>query len=289
MLVKASKEVTDRQKAFVFLHSVLTLQGPVVAQALAALRQPASREGEAPADEPGFLTVILEFGQMLKERLAQLLAVDETHLAAKGTYNAVLQRRDDLSRQLTRLVVALRRAVLGHHETPELYRIGLEGETAREPVPVLRLADRIVEALASGDFEKRLGEPIFDGCPFEPKDRGLQLQAKADELREVLDKVGGAKRRAEDAFLKKEEAAKVYDQLFTRAARTFEDWCRLVGRNDLADRIRPSARRLGQTEQESTEASEDTAQAASEETLPEAPAEQPSEDAAGAGESPAES
>ncbi len=87
----------------------------------------------------------------------------------------------------------------------------------------------------------------------------------ADELREVLDGIGGAKRRAEDAYLKKVEATKSYDQLFTRAARTFEDWCRLIGRDELADRIRPSEKRPGRTVQEPPEPSEEIADAASEE------------------------
>ncbi len=259
MLVKTSKETTDRQKAFVFLQSVFLLQGPRVAQALAQLCLTPHPAGEEPHEEPGFLSVILGFGRTLKERLVLLVGADEAHYEEKAVFNALLEQRDEIGSILTRLVVALRRTVLGHHETPDLKRLGLEGDTAREPVPVLRQADRIIKILAQGKYAALLGPPIFEGTPFEAKDRGPQMKTVADQLREVLDEIGDAKRRTEDAYLKKLEATKSYDQLFIRAARTFEDWCRLVGRNDLADRIRPSEKRPGRTEEMPPENPEEAA------------------------------
>ncbi len=272
MLIKTSKETTDRQKAFVFLHSVFLLQGPGVARDMAERFHSPAGEGEAPATEPAFLPMILGFGRVLKELLAQMVAADEAHYAKKAVQNAMLEKRNDLSGKLTRLLVALRRTILGHHEKPDLHQLGLEGETARDPVPVLRQADRIVEILAGGEIDELLGDPIFEGCSFEPKDRGQQLQAQADELRFVVDGIGGVKRRTENAFLDKEEAIKAYDQLFTRAARTFEDWCRLIGRDELADRIRPSESRPGRTRRQPPETPEETAEAGSEGDPGESPA-----------------
>ncbi len=271
MLIKTSKGVTDRQKTFVFLHSVFLLQGPAVAQALARLLETADEAAEAPHDEPVFLHVILGFGRTLKERLTHLVAADESHYQAKAVYNALLARRARLSRKLTGFIVALRRTILGHHEQPDMARLGLQGETAREPVPVLRQADRIVTVFEQGEVEALVGPPIFDGLPFEPHDRGTQLKTVADQLREVLDAIGDARRRTEDAYLNKQEATKSYDQLFTRAARTFEDWCRLAGRDGLADRVRPSEKRPGRTIREPPEPSGETADAASDEESSEEP------------------
>ncbi len=270
MLVKTSKETTDREKSFVFLHSVFLLQGPSVARELVELCHPALQGDGGPSEEPDFLSVILGFSRALKESLGRLVTADEQHYAEKASYNAVLQQRDSLSRKLTGLIVALRRIILGSHEKPDLNRLGLEGDTAREPVPVLRQADRIVKIFAEGKLEALVGSPIFDDAPFEVKGRGDQLKAVADDLREVLQEVGDANRQTENAYLKKVEVTNAYDQLFTRAARTFEDWCRLVGRNELADRIRPSERRPGRTVQEPPEASEEASEEATEESSPEA-------------------
>ncbi len=282
MKVKTSKEVTDRQKAFVFVHSVFLLQGPKVAAEMVELflsdAESLDRGTDASRAEPGFLSVLLGFARALKERLARLVAADETHYKEKAVYSALLKKRDSLTRDLTKLVVALRRIVLGEHEDPDMGQLGFEGETAREPVPLLRQADRVVEVLADGEIHDILGPPIFKDSSFEPKDRGNQLKKKAKKLHTVVDEIGDAKRRTEEAFLAKEEAAKEYDQLFLRAGRIFEDSCRLVGRDALADRIRPSEKRPGRTQAEPPEDGEEDAEDSAD------PAEATSEAAAVAGE-----
>ena len=112
-----------------------------------------NQDGAIAAVSAVSLVVILGFGRALKQRLSRLVKADERHYQEKAVYSALLKKRDSLTRELTQLVVALRRIVLGEHVQPDLDQLGFEGETAREPVPVLRQADRIVEIFAKGDLE----------------------------------------------------------------------------------------------------------------------------------------
>ncbi len=254
MNVRTSKGVPDRQKVCAFVHSVFLLQGPKVAAELVELFHPEASSPKGDADEasemggPGFLSVILGFGRALKQRLSRLIAADEKHYKEKAVYSALLKKRDSLTRELTQLVVALRRIVLGEHVQPHMDQLGFEGETAREAVPLLRQADRIVKVFATGEIGELLGPPNFEDSTFEPKGRGNQVKKKAKQLHRVVAPVGDAKRRTEDAYLAKQGSTKEYDQLFTRAGRIFEDCCRVVGREELADRIRPSEKRPGRTQ-----------------------------------------
>ena len=57
-------------------------------------------------------------------------------------------------------------------------------------------------------------------------------------------------------MLAKREVTKEYDELFLYGARTLENYCRMVGKVELADRIRSSVRRVRGTNAEETESQE---------------------------------
>jgi len=248
MQVKTSKEVTDRQKAATFVLSVFQVQGPSVADDLTELFRPHFEPGE----EPGFASSISGSARTLRATITDLVASDEAHYAEKAVFSGLLDERAQVTAELKRLLVGLRRIVFGQHDKVDLGRLGFGGETSREPLPLLRQGERIV-AVLDGDGDELaeiLGDPLFAGAVFDPRLYRGEIRQAVAALRSVLDRIGKAQRRVERAYLTKKEKTKLHDRLFLREARGFADWCRLVARDELAERIRPSASRPGRTAKE---------------------------------------
>ena len=78
-------------------------------------------------------------------------------------------------------------------------------------------------------------------------------------LADIVDNMSDLQRDAEAALLHKREVTKEYDALFRDGARTFESYCRMAGKTELADWVRPSVKRPGRTEVPPGEAPEPTA------------------------------
>ncbi len=138
-------------------------------------------------------------------------------------YTGLVKERDKLTHNLSRRIVSLRRVVTGAHDEADLGRFGFGGETAREPVPLLRQAWRILRTLGSDDLSEVLGPPVFANASFDPTLYLDELKADTVALSTVADQVGETEHRAEEAYLGKQEKKKFYDRLFGREARGFAD------------------------------------------------------------------
>ncbi len=222
MKVKTSKEITDRQEATTFVLSVFKVQGPSVADEVTELFRP----GFEPVEAPDFAASISTSARTLKVTIADLVESDEAHYTEKAALAALLDERALVTASLKRLLVGLRRILLGQHDKVDLGRLGFGGETSREPLPLLRQGERIVAVVDGDELADILGEPLFAGATFDPTLYRDEIRQAVAALRSVLDRIGKAQRTVEP------------------------DWCRLVGRDDLAERIRPSVSRPGRTEKE---------------------------------------
>jgi hypothetical protein len=262
MNVKTSKEITDRQKAGAFLQWALVVEGPGVADDLTTLFNsspstplPPVGDGEGAealeaSEDPGFHSLIRTSATTLGITLTSLVKADETSYNEKAIQSSLLTKRDDIIIGAVRVVVAMRRCVLGHHDKADLTRFGFGGETSHEAVPLLRQLERIHKTVHQDDISDILGESVVEGLVFDPKSYRAEVTRQVEALTAVTGEVGEAQRRASASVLNKQKKIRVYDRIFLREGRSFEDWCHLVGRDDLASRVRPSITKPGRTEEE---------------------------------------
>ncbi len=252
MNAKTSKETADREKACRFLLAAFFRHGLEIGQKLVEIFQPHQQEGDP---EPGFYGTIVAFGRGLKNAIEKVVRADKVLFAANAALDAARQSRDDKASHLGSKISALRNVCKALFVDLSVHQLGFDQRTAQDPVPLLIQADRVVEHLRSD--EATTAEYRFEGDDFDPRKYADEVAADARGVRDSLDEVADTGRRAETALLEKRGVTKEYDRLFLHGARTFESHCRLVGKNDLAERIRPSEKRPGRTVVAPTEVPDD--------------------------------
>ena len=255
-MFRFSIDITGKIRSCLFVLAALWEQGPAVAEIMLAKIQQSLGEGDEP---PDFLAQIQALGLMLKSELDRMVKLDRMLVDENDLRASLLKARNGDIAKLTQRVAGLRRIVLGCYAVPDAAKLGLIGRFSREPIALLRQAELISERLQGDDLEAMLGQTMFDP-PIDPKPYALQIEPDIEVVRQSMEAHSRSRRRIDQLLAEKKEAVKTYDITFLRISRQFEDLCRLAGKDDLANKVRPSASRPGQTEDEPTD--DEVAQAA---------------------------
>lgn len=237
-----SKQVTDRSKSALAVAAAGRTHAADVATALSDLFSPQLEQGES---MPDIELLIKLAARTLDVADKNMVAADEAHIRELAddapSRDARYESADGLSDEL----VELREWLAGLYGAKSLERFGFAGPTPADPVALSRFAGSVVTALQ--DQKTPWPKPRQSGLNWDPSDTIARIESKRAELDKHIEDVAREVREGQATQRTKNDAIAAYDERFGRVATFLVGIFRLAGETALADRVRPSSRRRGQT------------------------------------------
>ncbi|UQA62623.1 hypothetical protein [Polyangium aurulentum] len=245
--MKPSKMVSDRAVIARTVRSSLKIHGPEIAPELEKLL--------FPQGAPAKLTVgdfVQALGDSLDRYVDALAAADSNHSVELADDDGYRILRDERIAELRNLFSSLRDLVVRNYSLTVAAAYGLTVTLPEDPQQLLTSTRNAVKTLR----ERPLVEPPRNkSLKLDPNAAADDLEAHAKALEKALDDVERERREAQVTQSAKDALmgrwAVIYPGIADSAAALFT----LAGRPELAERVRPTARRRsGVPEEEDTEA-----------------------------------
>jgi hypothetical protein len=242
-MAEVSKMVADRVAISRTVLSSIEVHGADVAADLEKML--------FPNGAPKKLTVEL-FLKALHGALAasveDLRAADLAHTQELSDDDAPREARDAAISELREKIIGVRGTLASVYGASILKAYGLSGETPTEPNLLLHSASSAASLLQSRPL---IEKPKQEGVQVDPKALASSLAAAEERLKSALDDVRREKREAQLTQKRRTEALSQWNGRYQGVADTATGLYEISGHMDLAELVRPTARRrAGLTEEE---------------------------------------
>jgi hypothetical protein len=212
---------------------------PKIAATLGA--QAAEVEGAAtPATSQAFEAVISAMANGLEHSTKTMRDKEQTVVAEKADDGPIRIKREEVTRILGGLLVRLRSTVEDHLGPEGLRAYGLAGEASRVPRKVLEQAKNVVQL-----FEKN---PVVSLSPFGDSFHSsfavTALSSNITTLETLVVDDDREVRELEDAFAARDRAVAAWTDVYQGTATVLEGLYRRAGFKELADKVRPTVRKV---------------------------------------------
>lgn len=240
----SSKQVTDRQKSADSVIAIGLQQAGDISNILTPMLEPLLSPGESMPDV-ALMTRLL--CRLLGQSKDQMVNADHAHAVELGDDPAARQARDEAAERLYDSLVSVRDLLTGMFGGVFAGQM-MHAPTPRDPVVLERFAGEVVEKLGKAV----LPAPKVPGSMLDIQGLIADLGAKRNELAQKNEGVVQEGREAQATLDVKNAAIAVYDERFGPVAGWLERMLELVGKGELAGKVRPSGRKSGQVESEGT-------------------------------------
>ncbi|ACY17683.1 hypothetical protein [Haliangium ochraceum] len=233
-----SKIVNDRVRAATLVAEAALTNAELVGERLDEVLAAAHPE------EQSMSGTVRRLARGLLASIDDMVAADQTHEAEKADDAVLRTELDDANEALYRELSDLRAGLDAAFGPEVAARVGLHSSALRDSSKLLELGRRVRASLPdlAGLTNMRRGMSYDSQSCIEPIDSALSRLERAHAALE---------RERHDlsaSQIARSQAVAVHDTRFVLVARTLESLFRLAGFDELADRVRPSARRPGLTE-----------------------------------------
>ncbi|HVK69981.1 MAG TPA: hypothetical protein VM694_36255 [Polyangium sp.] len=245
-MADVSRLVSERIAITRTLTSAVTVHGNEVAAAIVKALFP---DGAPPDFQ---VTVFLHaLGALAQRSVDELSAANQAHATELADDGEPRATRDATKDELRARMIGIRSTLSGVYGATLLSAYGLSGETPSD-------AEHLIEAACTTERLLR-NRPLTEA----PKQEGVSvdrvaladsLKARVDALRTALGDVRREEREAQVTLQRRNAATAAWNGVYQGVADSLTGLFELAGKGELADRVRPTARRrAGLTEVEDTE------------------------------------